>query len=91
MIHMKKIRGGGGGGKCKVLPSFDDQFAAIKNNGTSFQNVALFALRDMGVMCKIGKIIRTSTKTMHDLENDMCSYTFTFYVCSGWARKRLNM
>lgn len=41
-----------------MLPSFDDQFAAIKNNGTSFPNVTLFVQKDMGVMCKIGEMIR---------------------------------
>lgn len=46
------------GGRHKMLPSFDDQFAAIKNNGTSFPNVTLFVQKDMGVMCKIGEMIR---------------------------------
>lgn len=53
-------------------PLVDDQLAAIKTNGESFQTVTLFAQKDMGVMSKTREMIRTATLTMHDHENDVC-------------------
>lgn len=39
-----------------MLPSFFyDQFAAIKNKGTSFRDVAVFAQKDTGILCKTEK------------------------------------
>lgn len=66
-IHMKKIWG-----RRKMPPFVDDQLAAIKTNGESFQTVTLFAQKDMGVMSKTREMIRTATLTMHDHENDVC-------------------
>lgn len=65
-----------------MLPSFDDQFAAIENKGTSLRDVAVFAQKDTGVMCKTGKMISISTKTMHDPENDKrVNINLLLYVC----------
>lgn len=66
MVHMKKIWG-----RRKMPPLVDDQLAAIKTNGESFQTQTLFAQKDMGVMSKTREMIRTATLTMHDHENDV--------------------